>query len=221
MRTLIKRLLFPFLSRWYRRKNSSVQYYSRFGIRLKILPTVFHPGYFLSTGILVHFLSDKELRGKKLLELGAGNGMVSLFAAKNGAIVTATDINPAAIEGLRDNAQQNELSITVLEVDLLEGISVGDFDYIIINPPYYPQQPTNLAESAFYCGEDFDYFNRLFDQLSQQAFSTKTSVFMILSEDCEIAHILNLAAERGIAHETVFETRKRGEKNTIFRLFHP
>lgn len=135
MRTLIKRLLYPILSRWYRRNNASVQSYSRYGITLTILPGVFHPGYFLSTNLLIDFLSATDLNGKRLLELGAGSGLVSFYAAKNGSIVTATDINPVALEGLQKNALANELPITVLKADLLEGISADAFDCIVINPP--------------------------------------------------------------------------------------
>lgn len=218
MRRLIKRLLYPILSRWYRRNNTSVQQYTRYGLRLTILPGVFHPGYFLSTNLLVRFISGMELQGKRLLELGAGSGLVTFYAAKNGAIATATDINPAALEGLDKNAQANQLAVTILQADLLEGISLRDFDYVIINPPYYPKNPANMAESAFYCGEDFDYFKRLFSQLNQQVFSENTSVFMILSQDCQISHIFSLANREGLVETLVFETRRRGERNMIYRL---
>jgi release factor glutamine methyltransferase len=40
------------------------------------------------------------LKNKHVLELGAGSGLIAIKAAKEGALVTATDINPVAIEYL-------------------------------------------------------------------------------------------------------------------------
>lgn len=198
--------------------KASIPSSARYGITLTILPGVFHPGYFLSTNLLIDFLSATDLNGKRLLELGAGSGLVSFYAAKNGSIVTATDINPVALEGLQKNALANELPITVLKADLLEGISADAFDCIVINPPYYPKNPENVAEAAFYCGEDFDYFKRLFSQLGTCTLPETTSVYMILSEDCRISQIFSLAHREGILEEQVFETRRRGERNMIYRL---
>lgn len=219
MRTIIKRLLYPVLSRWYKRKTEKVQHYTRYGIQLSILPSVFHPGYFLSTNLLVEFLKTQPIPGKRLLELGAGSGLVAFYAAKQGAHVTATDINPQAIAGLQQNALKNQLPITVVQADLLEGLSLNDYDYIIINPPYYPKNPSDASEVAFYCGEDFGYFTRLFSQLAEQSLKASTQVFMILSEDCRISHIFSLAKLAGIGNETVREIKRRGERNFIYRLY--
>jgi release factor glutamine methyltransferase len=218
MRKLLKRILFPLLSRWYHRKTKGEQRYSNYGISLTILPGVFHPGVFLSTNIFIRFLAQQSLKGKRLVELGAGSGLISFYAQKNGAFVTATDINPQAIEGLRINAKTNHLPVTVIETSLLSGLQVNDFDIVVINPPYYPKQAQNVQEAAFYCGEDFEYFKELFAQLSDQQLQKSCAVFMILSEDCRISHIQELAVEQGIGFTEVFATKKWGERNYIFQL---
>lgn len=87
------------MAAWHFRKPRSFSFED---LKLTILPTVFHPGIYLSTGILVEFLSTIDLKGKTFLELGAGNGLTSFVAAKKGAIVTATDINTKAIEGIQE-----------------------------------------------------------------------------------------------------------------------
>lgn len=218
MRKLLKRIAFPLLSRWYQRKTSGVQRYSNYGISLTILPGVFHPGIFLSTNILVRFLSGKSLNGKRLLELGAGSGLISFFAQKKGALVTATDINPQAIEGLKLNAETNKLPISVIETSLLNELNVNEFDIVVINPPYYPKAAQNMQEAAFYCGPAFEYFVALFQQLSDQQLRKSCSVYMILSEDCRISHIRELAAAQSIDFEEVWSTSKWGERNYIFQL---
>lgn len=218
MRTLSKRLIFPLLSRWYYRKTKGEQRYANYGISLAILPGVFHPGVFLSTNIFIRFLSKQTLQEKRLLELGAGSGLISFYAQKNGAFVTATDINPQAIAGLKRNAETNNLPVTVIETSLLNGLNVNEFDIVVINPPYYPKQAQNVQEAAFYCGEDFEYFKELFAQLSAQGLQKSCSVFMILSEDCRISHIQELASVQNIGFKEVYTIKKWGERNYIFQL---
>jgi len=68
--------------------------------------------------------------GEKVLEVGAGSGIVSLFL-KDSADVVATDISPVACENARLNG------VSVLRADLYNGVC-GPFDVVIFNPPYLP-----------------------------------------------------------------------------------
>jgi predicted nicotinamide N-methyase len=52
-----------------------------------------------------------DVRGLRVVELGCGLGVASLVAAANGAVVTATDWSPDAIELLRTNAARNGLTM--------------------------------------------------------------------------------------------------------------
>ncbi|NWV79849.1 EFMT3 methyltransferase, partial [Dasyornis broadbenti] len=57
---------------------------------------------------LCRFLGEQnlELAGRRVLELGAGTGIVGIFAAMLGAEVTLTD-RPAALPQLRENVRRN------------------------------------------------------------------------------------------------------------------
>jgi release factor glutamine methyltransferase len=68
--------------------------------------------------------------GEKVLEVGTGSGIVSLFL-KDRADVVATDISPLACENARRNG------VEVVRADLYHGIC-GPFDLVIFNPPYLP-----------------------------------------------------------------------------------
>ncbi len=216
MRKLLKRLLFPFLNAWYNTKTKKVTMYQRHGLELEIHPSVFHPGTFLSTNIFIEYLKSREISGLSILELGAGSGMISLFCSKMGAKVTASDINEVALEALKSNSVKNGHPIEIVHSDLFENLNATDFDLILINPPYYPKNPRNDKEKAFFCGEDFDYFRRLFVQLKEV--NDKAKTLMILSEDCDIDHIQSLARANHLNWELVHETIKRREKNFIFEL---
>lgn len=189
-------------------------WYESEDIKIKLAPTVFHPGLFFSTHILYRFMKEKDLLGKTVLELGAGSGFISIGLAKMGAKVTSSDINPEAITTIRESAQANKVVLTCMESDLFDQIPKQTFDFILINPPYYPKAPSNAQEMAFYCGAEFEYFEKLFSQLG--SYFTNGQVYMILSNDCDIQRISTIAQENKLKLETSYETSKWGEQNIIY-----
>lgn len=198
--------------RWYRYKTFSI--YIRKG--------VFHPGLFYSTHFLLDELERENLTGKTLLELGAGSGLISFQAAVNGAEVTATDVSTLAIEGLQDNLSHlrntfPSLQMHILYADLFDGIPVQPFDYIIINPPYYPRKPKTEAEFAWYCGEEFEYFENLFSALSRYM-QPSTRVWMSMSEDCNVLRIQAIADRSKLALQLKSTRYYMGEKNMIYQI---
>ena len=217
LRRRFRRIVQPFLARLYRWYLSKPRWYRYEGLSVRVLPTVFHPGFLISTKVFLKFALQQNLQNKKVLELGAGSGLIALSAVRAGAIVTATDINPNAIASIKESAKKNQLSLTLIESDLFQKIPSQHFDFIFINPPYYPRQVTNLEEVAFFCGVDFDYFRQLFPQLFPFLKST-TRAFMILSEDCEIETIREIARENKIEMQLILETKKVGELQYIFEL---
>lgn len=190
------------------------------GVEAIVNPDVFPPHLTISTKILLNYIKLLNLKNKTFLELGCGSGIVSLYAAKKGAIVTASDINNSALEALGISSKQNNLAITVLFSDLFDKLSGKRFDYIIINPPYYPKKPKNIKEQAWYCGENFEYFEHLFAQLPKHL-DPSNNVLMILSEDCHIEKINSIALKNNLTFQSVLEKKVMKEKNYIFKIvFH-
>ena len=167
--------------------------YSYDNIRLEIPPQVFHPGFFFSTRLLLRYISALSLQGQRFLELGAGSGLISIYAAKKGARVTATDINPVAIECLRRNCDENQVQPEIILSDLFANIPEQSFDIIPINPPYYKKQPQTMADHAWYCGENGEYFQQLFAKLGKYIHQNSV-VLMVLSEECDINMISEIAS---------------------------
>jgi len=148
----------PFLEKYLSKKRI----YTYGNIKLQIPPEVFHPGFFTSTQFLLQYLKKLSLPGKSFLELGAGNGLISIYAAKSDAKVTATDINPVAVEYVGINSSQNKTRINIILSDLFENIPPQEFDIIAINPPYYKKDPQTLIDHAWYCGENGEFFFECF-----------------------------------------------------------
>jgi len=76
------------------------RFYTYNEIKILVKKGVFHPGFFFSTKFLISAIKTFELTNKKVLELGAGSGIISFYCDKKGANVTSSDISPIAINGL-------------------------------------------------------------------------------------------------------------------------
>lgn len=152
-----------------------------------------------------------------MLDVGAGSGALALFAARQGAKVVALDINPLAVETVGRNAAANGLTVYTCHSDLFDQLPVQTFDYLLINPPYYPRIPANDAERAFFAGENLEYFENLFRQMSAYLHE-QSKVWMILSEDCDLDGIQALARLSRFRLLPLFERKKWGERLLIFEI---
>ncbi len=211
----LKKHIFPVAKFFFDKYTLKQRKYTYEGITVKINEEVFPPKFTISTKILLEYIKPLNIADKNFLELGCGSGIISLFAASKGANVTSSDINQIAIDVLKEASTTNEILVNVLYSDLFENLSDQQFDYIIINPPYYPRTPQNDKERAWFCGENFEYFKKLFAQLPQHI---APNTWMILSEDCEIQHIKQLAKNNGLTFELIFEKSVVKEKNYIFSI---
>jgi release factor glutamine methyltransferase len=216
MKQLVKNALRPALQAFYHWYFSTPRRYRYQHVRVIVLPGIFAPHLTLSTKVLLQFMDRLELKDKSLLELGCGCGILSVFAASKGARVTSSDINPMAIENVEFNAKKNTVELQTVVSDLFDNLPSRVFDFLFINPPYYPKSPKTMAEKAWLCGKDFDYFTRLFQQLSD--IPTKTKIYMVLSEDCEIHHLIKLAKHANLNLDLVKTVSHFWERNFIYQL---
>ncbi|MGM5470912.1 methyltransferase [Flavobacteriaceae bacterium LMO-SS05] len=217
MRKIIKKIADPIIKFGFNKFHAKPRLYKYNNISVRVLPNVFPPHFTMSTKVLLDYLNVIDLQGKTLLELGCGSGIIALYSASKGAHVTAIDINQSALEQLKLDAKKNGIQLKIIHSNLFEHIHSNNFDYIIINPPYYPKQPINIEEQAWFCGENFEYFQNLFKQLPNHL-STESKALMILSEDCELEIIKNLAEKAHLKLSRVHDTTVMGEKQYIFRI---
>lgn len=195
--------------RWYLSKPRS---YSYKGITINVPTGVFHPGFFFSTKFILEFLERHDLENVKLLELGSGSGLISVFAAKKGARVIGSDINTKAVSATHENAKNNEVMVEAICSDLFEEIPLMPFDWVIINPPYYPVNPKTEEEYAWYCGAGHEYFKKLFSSLEHYT-DEESKILIILSDVCDIPQIMSIASTNNfileeIAHRSVWADGK-------------
>lgn len=98
-------------------------------------------------------------KGKNVLEIGVGTGLLSLCSLAHGATnVIGTDINPAAAACAKYNAERHGWK-SKFECRLVSKTNSGAFavikknerfDLIVSNPPWVDQKPKNNFEFALY-----------------------------------------------------------------------
>lgn len=224
IRTFEKRVLdrvYKPLVKWYTGRERPYNYRK---VSITVLPGVFHPGLFYSTRMMLDYLEFVNMQGRRLLELGAGSGLISVVAACEGSFVTASDISPTAIMNLRINRDRNlsriesvKGTLEIVQSDLFEKVNRRPFDIIVINPPYYCGPTEKPEDYAWYCGVEFDYFKRMFSELGTYLHAD-TEAVMILSDDCDLRTIRSIAESKGFQLDCVMKRRNLIEKNFIFKI---
>lgn len=104
--------------------------------------------------------SEKLLFGDigrtRILDVGTGCGILTLFAKKHGAeYALGIDINDAAVSNANINLRNNFRDLVNIEFkqsDLYEHVH-GRFDIIVSNPPYLRIPPSSKNDYQF-CGGD-------------------------------------------------------------------
>lgn len=94
------------------------------------------------------FIVGQPLSGRNVLDVGCGSGVLAILAAKLGANVTATDLNPDAIENTLHNAKLNDVVLNSYLSDGLEEVLSRNelFDLIVCNSPSIPEVGAPPAE---------------------------------------------------------------------------
>jgi predicted nicotinamide N-methyase len=91
-------------------------------------------------------LLELDLRGARVIEVGAGVGLAGLAAARAGADVLVTDYEELALHFARDNAARNGLAIRTALLDWRDAIWPGGFDLAIAADVLY--EARNIAPIA-------------------------------------------------------------------------
>ncbi len=201
-----------------KQKISKTDIIKLLGFSIEIPPTVFHPSLYFSSKFLGEFLLTLDLTGKHVLDMGCGSGMLSLVAATRGAKVTSIDINDAAVHATRHNAKINSLeaSITAFASNLFDGlINTNMFDLILVNPPFYPNDPAELAEYAWKGGVHYNFIDQFTLHLNNYLTANGKAIF-ICSSDMDIIKVTTLFEKRHFTLQCLKQKRVLFERLYIY-----
>jgi release factor glutamine methyltransferase len=182
-------------------------------LTLVVLPGVFN-GVVLRTGtLLANALTSHSVhQGTRVLDLGTGCGISALFAARLGANVIATDINPEAVRCTQINALVNHLErrIETRLGDLFEPVSEEKFDLVLFNPPFYRGRPRDPADAAW---RSVDVFDRFLRDLHLHL-TTGGRALLVLSTDADIREPFPMES-----HLTIGVVKQSDYVNEILTLY--
>jgi predicted nicotinamide N-methyase len=93
-----------------------------------------------------HLLDNPgTVRGRRVLDVASGSGLVAIAAAKAGAAsVAAGDIDPLAVAAIAVNASANGVSVAARVFDLAEE-DAGDAEVVLAGDVFYQRQLAELA----------------------------------------------------------------------------
>ena len=125
-----------------------------YGLPLDISPAVLIPRP--DTEVLVTKLIDaaRMLESCRILDLCAGSGCIGLAAAANlpRARVLLGELDDEALKVCRQNIRRSSLTgrVTSMKLDAREkpSRSLGEFDFIVSNPPYIPSRDVDMLDPS-------------------------------------------------------------------------
>lgn len=109
-------------------------------VEIEALPGVFMP----SANGLFYARPIRIAPGERVIDIGTGSGLLAIAAAKCGAKVCATDIDPRAVAAAEHNARLNGVRIDVQEGSLFADYT-GLFDVILAN------LPNEIVAPSYHC----------------------------------------------------------------------
>lgn len=94
----------------------------------------FGTGHHQTTSMMMEYALEEDLKGKVVLDMGCGTGILAILAAKTGAAeVTAIDYDAVCYESTLENAALNGVSRLEVHCGSKEVIPDKDYDVIFAN----------------------------------------------------------------------------------------
>lgn len=146
--------------------------------------TIFQTAYGQSITSDTKFVVDTILnkisnQPKTILELGCGNGIISIMLAhyRQKWQVTGFDIQPHLVELAKQNSRSAEVVVDFLHDDIKSFENKNKFHVIVANPPYYPAsdgkispiQERAISRHELKCNM-FDVLNCIKRNMTEKAF---------------------------------------------------
>ncbi|MCX8163024.1 MAG: class I SAM-dependent methyltransferase [Candidatus Micrarchaeota archaeon] len=167
----------------------------------------------------------KNIKGK-ILEIGTGSGIISIYLAKKGIEkIYATDINKKAIENAQKNARINKVEnkIKFIYSDLFENIKNQKFDYIIFNPPYLPttkeEKIKDELNSSFDGGKNGLKIIRRFLIQAKNFLKKQGVIYLIVSDLADLEKLKTFIYKNGYSYKEIDRQSFFFERIILYKIY--
>lgn len=93
----------------------------------------FGTGTHVTTQMMLRYVQNAEMKGRSLLDVGTGTGVIAILAKQAGAEeVVGVEIEEGAVENAHDNCKLNDVEVE-LHLGSIEQVTGREFDYVIAN----------------------------------------------------------------------------------------
>ena len=104
---------------------------------------------------LQYIQSKYNIKGKKILDIGCGGGLLSEELCKNGAIVTGIDSSSKSIKIAQQHAKEKNFDITYINQSIFDSSFIKEFDCIIcFEMIEHIDAPNNLLKKIYEISKD-------------------------------------------------------------------
>lgn len=217
MRALWRSLLRLRFLLWQRHRHDRLVLERGFGFPLVVLPGVFNPTLFLTTGVFLRHLAAHPLpEGCRVLDLGTGSGALAVAAARTAGRVVAVDVNPEAVRCARVNLLLNRVDdrVEVRHGELFGAVAGERFDRVLCNPPFYRGSPRSDLERAF---SATDFAERFAAELPRHLAASGCALVVLSSTGDEDGFLAAFRAA-SLAVSQVAERRLPGEVVRVYSV---
>ena len=112
--------------------------YETHGLKIVGLPGVFSAGKLdKATALLLELLENEPMKGRRVLDLGCGAGVIGAWAAARGAEATLLDADLQSVRSAEATLEANELAARVLHSDVDAALTDSGYDLVLSNPPFH------------------------------------------------------------------------------------
>ncbi|MFP5068972.1 methyltransferase [Pseudonocardia nantongensis] len=191
------------LKRWHERAYGELaaageRRVSYLGLDLLVPATVFAPTP--TSDLLGRAVLAEAGPSDRVLDMGTGSGVNAILAARQGAEVVGVDLNPAAVDAARQNADRNDVHARFEVSDIYSAVD-GTFDLMIIDPPFRWFAPRDITEAAA-TDEGYRGVARFFDGVDRRL-RPGGRILMFFGTSGDQDHVLGLADRSGLRSRVV------------------